>query len=100
LWALFYEENWSSALKDKHLFKQEGSVRLCDFGSCSIGTTYLRTSDERSAAEEIIQKETTPMYRAPEMVDLYLRQQLTEKTDIWVRNEFDLCIWLWTVGRI
>lgn len=23
------------------------------------------------------------MYRAPEMVDLYMRNQLTEKTDIW-----------------
>jgi hypothetical protein len=24
------------------------------------------------------------MYRAPEMVDLYIRDVLTEKTDIWV----------------
>ena len=40
---------------------------------------------ERSAAEEIISKETTPMYRAPEMIDLFLRDKLTEKTDIWVK---------------
>lgn len=25
------------------------------------------------------------MYRAPEMVDLYMRRQLDEKVDIWVR---------------
>ena len=24
------------------------------------------------------------MYRAPEMIDLYMRDELTEKTDIWV----------------
>ncbi len=24
------------------------------------------------------------MYRAPEMVDLFMRDELTEKTDIWV----------------
>lgn len=27
------------------------------------------------------------MYRAPEMVDLYMRRQLDEKVDIWVRQE-------------
>lgn len=64
---------------------QDNSIRLCDFGSCCIGYTYLRNQAERSAAEEVIQKETTPMYRAPEMIDLYLREELTEKTDIWVR---------------
>jgi AP2-associated kinase len=59
-------------------------VRLCDFGSCVIGHVLLRNVSERSAAEEVIMKETTQMYRAPEMVDLYLRDVLTEKTDIWV----------------
>ena len=59
-------------------------VKLCDFGSCSFGHTYLRDINERSNAKEVIDKETTPMYRAPEMIDLYLREELTEKTDIWV----------------
>lgn len=65
------------------LFAVDGTIRLCDFGSCSVGHTYLRNQTERSQAEEIIAKETTPMYRAPEMVDLYHRDILTEKTDIW-----------------
>eukprot|EP01035_Chromulina_nebulosa_P020570 gene20570-26676_t len=65
------------------LFGVDSNVRICDFGSCVSGYTYLRNSEERSNAEEIISKETTQMYRAPEMVDLYLRQVLTEKTDIW-----------------
>lgn len=52
------------------------------------GSVPLRDAQERADAEEIIAKETTQMYRAPEMVDLYMREQLTVKTDIWV------CIWL------
>lgn len=65
------------------LFAPDGTIRLCDFGSCSVGHTYLRNQTERSQAEEVVAKETTPMYRAPEMVDLYHRDILTEKTDIW-----------------
>jgi len=65
------------------LFGQDDNVRLCDFGSCVIGPTFLRNQDERNTAEESIAKETTQMYRAPEMIDLYMRPVLTEKTDIW-----------------
>jgi AP2-associated kinase len=46
----------------------------------------LRSPEDRARAEEDIGKNTTQMYRAPEMVDLYLREILTEKTDIWVRK--------------
>lgn len=59
-------------------------MKLIDFGSAYIGYTPLRTPEERSQAEEDISKNTTQMYRAPEMVDLYMRNVLTEKTDIWV----------------
>lgn len=65
------------------LFGTDGNVRLCDFGSCIEGYIHLKNSNERATAEEIIGKETTQMYRAPEMVDLYMREVLTEKTDIW-----------------
>ena len=65
------------------LFGQDGNVRLCDFGSVEFGYTPLNNSQQRADAEEKIAKETTQMYRAPEMIDLYLRNELTEKTDIW-----------------
>jgi len=65
------------------LFGSDGNVRLCDFGSCVVGYIPLTNVSERSAAEEIISKETTQMYRAPELIDLYMRNILTEKTDIW-----------------
>lgn len=66
------------------LFSAGGDVKLCDFGSCVVGYVPTRTAEEKSRAEEIISKETTQMYRAPEMVDLYMRDEITEKTDIWV----------------
>jgi AP2-associated kinase len=72
------------------LFSHDGLIKLCDFGSCAMGYTHLRTAEERSKAEEIISKETTQMYRAPEMVDLYMRDELTEKTDIWVTHSLSL----------
>jgi hypothetical protein len=40
----------------------------------------LRNASERAAAEEKILKETTQMYRAPELIDLYMRDILTEKS--------------------
>lgn len=65
------------------LFGRDNNVRICDFGSCWDGYVNLRTPAERSTAEEVISKETTQMYRAPEMIDLFMRPRLTEKTDIW-----------------
>lgn len=65
------------------LLGEDGKWKLCDFGSAST-TTYLLTNErERSAAEEDINRNTTMMYRAPEMVDLYRRQPINEKVDIW-----------------
>ena len=61
----------------------DGNIRLCDFGSCCEARIPLRDNTERAAAEELIGKETTQIYRAPEMIDLHLRDELTEKTDIW-----------------
>ena len=31
-----------------------------------------------------LQRNTTPMYRAPEMVDLYNNYPIDQRTDIWV----------------
>ncbi|KAJ2802000.1 Ark- serine/threonine protein kinase, partial [Coemansia guatemalensis] len=66
----------------------EGSelYKLCDFGSA---TTNIVAADSRLSRGEIvamedeIQRMTTLEYRAPEMIDLYLRRGITEKADIW-----------------
>jgi serine/threonine protein kinase len=39
--------------------------------------------EDKADVEELLAKTTTQMYRAPEMIDLYMREELTEKTDIW-----------------
>jgi serine/threonine protein kinase len=44
---------------------------------------WVRDMGERTAAEDVILRETTQTYRAPEMCDLYMRISLTEKTDVW-----------------
>ena len=60
-----------------------GSYKLCDFGSCAFGPIQLDSAAARSSAEEDIEKSTTQMYRAPEMVDLYMTSHLDEKVDVW-----------------
>ena len=45
-------------------------VRLCDFGSCTSRRQAYLTREEMTTEEERIQKYSTAMYRAPEMVDL------------------------------
>ena len=65
------------------LVRADGTIVLCDFGSCVEGVVYTRDMSERSAADDVIQRQTTQMYRAPEFVDLYMREELTEKSDIW-----------------
>ncbi|CAM9129504.1 unnamed protein product [Scytosiphon promiscuus] len=60
-----------------------GPHKLCDFGSCVQGGVPLQTAEQRANEEEVVEKTTTQMYRAPEMVDLYLERELTEKVDVW-----------------
>ena len=68
------------------------TVKLCDFGSCIFGAVPVRNQTEKADAEEVINKETTPAYRAPEMVDLYMRPELTFKTDIWALGCLLYCL--------
>ena len=71
------------------LLKQDDSMptgyrcQLCDFGSAIEGRVDLRNAEDRRKHGEIIRSSTTQMYRAPEMVDLHLVPELTERTDIW-----------------
>ncbi|KXN75032.1 kinase-like protein [Conidiobolus coronatus NRRL 28638] len=68
------------------LISKERKFKLCDFGSCTTRIVPPRTQltmQQIHSLEEDIQKNTTLQYRAPEMIDLFLRKGLTEKTDIW-----------------
>jgi serine/threonine protein kinase len=68
---------------ENFLIKSDGQFKLCDFGSCVFGEITLEGPIARSNVEEIIGSTTTQMYRAPEMVDLYLQPKLDKSTDIW-----------------
>ena len=70
-------------LKPVNFLVKNGAYKLCDFGSATFGHVDLRTPSARSEAEEVIHKTTTQMFRAPEMVDLFMAKKLTQATDVW-----------------
>jgi serine/threonine protein kinase len=70
-------------LKPVNFLIKNGAYKLCDFGSAVVGHTDLRTPENRRHAEEVVNKTTTQMFRAPEMVDLYMAKRLTQSTDVW-----------------
>ncbi|KAL9101789.1 MAG: hypothetical protein Q9163_002985 [Psora crenata] len=68
------------------LIAKSGSVRmykLCDFGSTSHPRPAAANAAEGRLIEEDVQKHTTLQYRSPEMVDVYRKQSIDEKSDIW-----------------
>lgn len=60
-----------------------GGYKVCDFGSCAVVQPAGQTPAECRLLEEDIQKHTTLQYRSPEMVDVYRRLPIDEKSDIW-----------------
>lgn len=60
------------------------SFKLCDFGSATYASPRPpSTAQEIRALEADLNRHTTLQYRAPEMVDLYLRRPVDEKSDVW-----------------
>ena len=65
------------------LISTDGTPKLCDFGSATTTIYQISKPDQIAAAEEDIERNTTPNYRAPEMIDLYKRQIVGPPADIW-----------------
>eukprot|EP00698_Gefionella_okellyi_P004162 TRINITY_DN13884_c0_g1_i1.p1 TRINITY_DN13884_c0_g1~~TRINITY_DN13884_c0_g1_i1.p1 ORF type:complete len:1021 (-),score=208.38 TRINITY_DN13884_c0_g1_i1:122-3157(-) len=65
------------------LLHPSGVYKLCDFGSCTTNQVDTVTARNRGAIEEDIQRNTTPQYRAPEMIDTHRGLPITTKADIW-----------------
>uniref|UniRef100_A0A914C2P2 non-specific serine/threonine protein kinase n=1 Tax=Acrobeloides nanus TaxID=290746 RepID=A0A914C2P2_9BILA len=68
------------------LFDSHGFTKLCDFGSATM--EIYRPDDtwsaiQRSLLEEDMAKFTTPMYRAPEILDTYQNYPIGPSQDIW-----------------
>ncbi|XP_063311580.1 cyclin-G-associated kinase isoform X2 [Pelobates fuscus] len=68
------------------LVSNQGTVKLCDFGSATTIAHYPDynwTAQKRAIVEDEITRNTTPMYRTPEIIDLYSNFPIGEKQDIW-----------------
>ncbi|KAK7283847.1 hypothetical protein RIF29_13595 [Crotalaria pallida] len=65
------------------LLGSDGLWKLCDFGSTSTNHKRFEKLEEMGIEEDNIRKHTTPAYRAPEIWDLFLREVINEKVDIW-----------------
>jgi AP2-associated kinase len=59
------------------------SYKLCDFGSSAPVARPPSTTQEIRILEADLNRHTTLQYRAPEMVDAYLRRSIDEKSDVW-----------------
>ncbi|EHK17145.1 ARK family serine/threonine protein kinase [Trichoderma virens Gv29-8] len=57
--------------------------KLCDFGSAAPPRPAPMTVVDCRLMDEDVQKHTTLQYRSPEMVDVYRKQPINEKSDIW-----------------
>jgi serine/threonine protein kinase len=66
-------------LKPVNFLVKNGAYKLCDFGSAVFGHVELNGKLARQEADEVIQKTTTQMFRAPEMVDLFMSKKLTQR---------------------
>ncbi|PIK59744.1 putative cyclin-G-associated kinase [Apostichopus japonicus] len=68
------------------LISSNGLIKLCDFGSTtnkSHQPDETWTSLKRNVVEDEICSQTTPMYRPPEVLDLYLNFPINEAMDVW-----------------
>lgn len=65
------------------LLGSDGLWKLCDFGSISTNHKRFEKPEEMGIEEDNIRKYTTPAYRPPEMWDLFLKEVINEKVDIW-----------------
>ncbi|KAF9954343.1 hypothetical protein BGZ65_004109 [Modicella reniformis] len=74
-------------IKVENILLSNNDYKLCDFGSATTnilkGDNIPRSVKDIQMLEEEIKNHTTLQYRAPEMLDLYMRRGIDEKIDIW-----------------
>lgn len=70
------------------LIDAQHHFKLCDFGSVSGPVRLPQDPQEFQMLSHDILYQTTPQYRAPEMLDLYRGFPIDEKADIWALGCF------------
>lgn len=73
-------------LKVENILLSQKKFKLCDFGSWSDTRHDLSElpSSELQRLQEKFEGETTLMYRPPEMIDVFARQEVSTKVDVWM----------------
>jgi len=71
-------------------------VKLCDFGSCTTTSHYPNqdwSAQQRNMLEDELAKHSTPMYRAPEMLDTWSNFPVNQAVDVWAAGcvLFSIC---------
>ena len=72
-------------IKIENVLKFGNTFKLCDFGSAStdVMVPQKETKETKRDKFDIYERNTTFMYRPPEMVDEYGEFPVNEKVDIW-----------------
>ena len=72
-------------VKIENVLRFGNSFKLCDFGSASTDTLIPEKETKESKRDkfDVFERNTTFMYRPPEMVDEYGSLPVNEKVDIW-----------------
>lgn len=71
---------------ENFLISSINTIKLCDFGSATTKSYHpdnTWTAIQRSLVEDEMTKNTTPMYRAPEILETYNNYPINEAMDIW-----------------
>ncbi|XP_063621140.1 cyclin-G-associated kinase [Cydia splendana] len=71
---------------ENFLISNEGTMKLCDFGSATTDVYSPNPSwsaNQRNMLEENLAQFTTPMYRAPEMLDTWDNRKIDHAVDVW-----------------
>lgn len=80
---------------ENFLIGTDGLLKLCDFGSATLefhAPDITWTTAQRNNLEELLQKYTTPMYRAPEQLDTWNNFPIGVKTDVWALGCILFCM--------
>ncbi|KPI44526.1 Serine/threonine-protein kinase ppk30 [Cyphellophora attinorum] len=64
------------------------TFKLCDFGSAALPKPAATNAADARLLEDDIQRHTTMQYRSPEMIDVYRKMPIDEKSDIWALGVF------------
>ncbi|EUD64864.1 NAK protein kinase [Plasmodium inui San Antonio 1] len=69
------------------LCDKNGIYKICDFCSHSVSNAFFPndlTKNALNVLKEEIERDTTFMYRPPELIDLYANREISSKVDLWM----------------